>query len=234
MGNAFAKAGLAHTGRAIQADDGRFHVATQIEHGNLFQNTFLHLCHAIVIAVENAFGPLQVEVVGGECAPGQPHECLQVVQLHTVLRALRVEGVQFVQFFVECGCNVFGPYLVHGLFLQFFLLQVAVSPRQFLLDVLDLLLQEVFALLLVQVFAGFGSDVLFQFQQLYLTVNDAQHGEHAFLETVLFEKRDFLVIVKRQTGAYEVGQHHGVADILQGKLGLVWYVFVFLHIVDGR
>ena len=57
-GDALAQAGLADSGRAIEAEDGRLEVATQLEHGDIFQDTLLHFLHSIVVLVQDALRTL--------------------------------------------------------------------------------------------------------------------------------------------------------------------------------
>ena len=95
---------------------------------------------------------------------------MQVSQLYAELRALRVEYVELVKFLVECGLDVLRPLLFLGRFHQFLALWVAVAARQFFLDVLYLLLQEVFALLFVYVLACLCAYVMLQFEQLHFAV----------------------------------------------------------------
>ena len=79
---------------------------------------------------------------------------MQIVQLHAVFRPLWIEHVEFVEFFVEGLLNLLVPFAGTGFLEQFLTFGRAFAIAQFLLDVLDLLLQEILTLLLVEVFAG--------------------------------------------------------------------------------
>ena len=106
-----------------------------------------------MVAVEDAFGAFQVEVVGRKFAPRQFHHRLQIVQLHTVLGTLLMQQVELVDFLAERLAHLLGPLLFLGSFDEFGPLWRTLAVAQLLLDVLDLLLQEIFALLFVDVLA---------------------------------------------------------------------------------
>lgn len=61
---------------------------------------------------------------------------------------------------------------------QFLAFWLPVFVSEFFLNVLDLLLEEIFALLFVEVFPGFRTYVLLELQELKLTVYYLEHGEH--------------------------------------------------------
>ena len=127
-----------------------------------------------MVLIKDLLRALQIQVVLCIFSPGQVHQCLQVIQLHTVLRSLRIEQIQFVKLFVECLMNLFRPFLVACLCLQVFSLWRTFTVTQLFLDIPDLLLQEVFTLLLIQVFTGLCTDVGFDLQQSYLLMQDLQ------------------------------------------------------------
>jgi hypothetical protein len=81
FGHALAQAGLADTGGAEQANDRRFHVAFQLQHGEVLDQALLHFFQAEMIAVEDFLRGFQVEFVFGEFAPRKlqqqaAHSCI--------------------------------------------------------------------------------------------------------------------------------------------------------------
>ena len=123
-----------------------------------------------MVVVEHAPRTLQVEVVLCVFAPRQCNHRLQIVVLYAVLRTLRVEHVEFVKFLAESLCNVLRPVLLSRFLLKLLAFRRTFASAKFLLYVLNLLLQEVFALLLVEILAGLCADILLQFEQLNLLV----------------------------------------------------------------
>ena len=151
FGNTFPQTGLAHPRRAEETENRRLQTAAQLKDGNVLKNALLHFLHTIVVLVKNAFRTLQVKVVLGIFIPGQIDHRLQIVHLYTVIRALRIQCVQLVQLLLKGLGNIIRPLLGLGLFYQFLLVGGGITVTQFLLDVLDLLVQEVFTLLLVKI-----------------------------------------------------------------------------------
>ena len=136
-----------------------------------------------MVAVQNLLCPLQVQVVLGVFAPRQSHQRLQVGQLHVEVGRVLVDLVQFLYLFIEILLDVLGPFLRLGLLEQFLLLGGALVAHLGL-QVLDLLLQEVVALLLVNIVARLVADVQLQRLQVDFAIDDAQGIEQALLQTV--------------------------------------------------
>ena len=233
LGDALAQAGLSHSRGAVEADDGRLEVAAQLQDGEVLQYALLHLLHAVVVLVQYALGALDVQVVLGVLVPGQGDHGLQVGELHAVLGALGIEHLQLVQLLHEGGVHLLGPLLGLGLLVEFLPLGAAVVVAQLLLDVLQLLLQEVLALLGVQVVAGLLPYLLLQAQQADVPVLELQYLIDAVHQGVRGEQVHLLLGAEGHVGADEVGEHHLVGDVLQGELGLVGYAVVRLDILYG-
>ena len=136
-----------------------------------------------MVAVEYALCTLQVKIVLGVLAPRQIDHCLQIVELNAVVGALWIEHVELVEFLAEHFLHVVAPELCLSLFFQLLALGRTLTVAQFLLDVLNLLLQEVFTLLFVEVFASLRAYVLLEFEQLHFLVHHAQHADDALLDT---------------------------------------------------
>ncbi len=67
------------------------HLALEDAHGEELQDAGLDVVQAVVVAVEDAPGPLQVELVRGVNAPGQQGDPVQVIAGDGVLRRARLE-----------------------------------------------------------------------------------------------------------------------------------------------
>jgi len=59
----FAEAGLTDSRRPVEAQDRGLHIPFQLEDGKIFNDPFLHCVKAVVVAVQDLLGVLQVEVV---------------------------------------------------------------------------------------------------------------------------------------------------------------------------
>ena len=95
-GDALSKTGFAHSGRSVKANDGRFKVAAKLQHGQMLQDTVLHLFHSIVVVVQNLLGTLDAEVVFGVFVPRQAHHCLQISELYAVIGTLRIKCIKLI------------------------------------------------------------------------------------------------------------------------------------------
>ena len=78
-------------------------------------------------------------------------------------------------------------------------------------------MQEVFALLLVDVLAGTHLDRCLDFGQLHFAVQYLQQVVGPFAQGVHPQQLDLLVLLELQVGADEVNEEDGVADVLDGE-----------------
>ena len=139
-----------------------------MQYGYIFQYALLYLLHAVVVAVENPSSAVQVEVVLRILVPRQRNDCLQISHLHAVVRALRIEVVELLHLLVEEFPRLFRPFLGLRLLHELLALRTTALVAEFLLNVLYLLVEEVVALLSVQVLMRFLPDILHQPEQLVL------------------------------------------------------------------
>ena len=220
FGDALAERCLAHSRRTVEAEDGclvRFAVA---QGGQVFQDAFLHLLHTIMVAVQDALGIANVQVVVGMDAPGQADNGLQVVQLHVIVRHLRIDAFELLQLAAEDGLHLFREYQPGGFLLQVGHVAVLVLT-QFALNVFYLLVEEELLLLLVQFFAGLLLDFVFQLCKLALAVQQLQQFEGAPLEVVFQEQLVAFVERERHVDADEVDEENGVGDVFHGEGRLI-------------
>ncbi len=228
-GDALAERCLAHARRTIEADDGRLQIAAQLQYGQIFEYSLLDFLHAVVVLVEHFLSALEIETILCVFAPGQSGHLLQVVELHAILRTLWVKHVELVQFLVEYLGNILRPVHLLGLVEQLGLLRRAVGTAEFLLDVLHLLLQEVFLLLLVEVLPRLLVNLILELLQLNLTVLNLQQFDDALLEVANFEQLDLVFHRQRQVSAHEIGEHHGVGEVLDGHHYVIRNLVTALH-----
>ena len=153
--DALAQTGLSYARRTVEAEDRTLAAAVQCSYGEEFQNALLHILHAVVVVVQNALGTGQTEVVLGVGVPRQIYHGLQESYLYRIVRTLRVQRVELGNFFLEDFGSFLAPVLLFRLLQNLLLLRTGVSFYQFFPDVLDLLLEEVFLLLLIKVVVGF-------------------------------------------------------------------------------
>ena len=67
--DATPEGGLTYPWRAIEAEDGGFHIALELQHRQVLEDTLLDAVEAIVLAVKDLLRPLEVEVILTEDTP---------------------------------------------------------------------------------------------------------------------------------------------------------------------
>ena len=234
LGYGFTQRGLAHARRSVEADDGRFHVAPQLQHGQMLDDALFHLVETVVVLVELFLHVVQVEVVLRVLVPRQLEQRVEVGILHREVGRLRVQPLELAHLFLENLGRLGIPFLLFGPFAQLLYVLVLHVAAQLLLDSTYLLLQEVFPLLLVQVLAGFGLDVGLDLQQLRLLGEHLVELEEAGLHVVDTQQFLFLSSCQRDIGSQEVDEVVGIVDISNGKNQLFGLLADVFQQVEGQ
>ena len=220
LGNAAAERGLAHTRRAVQAKYRGAAVAAVEQRGKVFENALLHALHAEMVLVEHASRGLDVELVFREFAPGQRGYGLEIIELHVVVGVLRRDAVELVDFLVEQGAHLFRKVFPRE-FLAQFLRVLVLALAQFVLDILDLLLQEIFLLLLVEFLACLVLNVAFEGGELAGAVQEGEQGVGPLHVIVDGQEAGLFFQREGQVGAEEVDGEDVVLDVADSENGLL-------------
>ena len=226
-GDGAAQRCLAHSGRAIEAEDGRLEVATHLEHGKVFEDALLDLLQAVVVAVEHTAGVLHIEVVSGILAPRETEHHLQVVELYVVVGRLGIDAFELHHLLLEGVGHLLAPQLLGRLAAQLVDVLILHAAAQLVLDILQLLLKEVFALLLVEVLTGAHLDAGLEVGKLHLAVEDREQVGGTLLERLFLQELHLLLHVEGEVRTHEVDQEHAVGDVLDGKCR------IGLHVLGG-
>ena len=88
------------------------------------------------------------------------------------------------------------------------------------MDVLYLLLKEIFFLLLVEFFASLLLNLLFELRKLTLAVEHLEEFVSTLFQVVFLEQFIFICAVQRNVGANEVDEENGMRDVSDGKAGV--------------
>ena len=166
-GDTLAERGLAHAGRAEEAEDRAVDVLFELAHRQELEDPFLDLGQTVVVLVEVALRLHQIKGVGGRLQPGQVEDPVDVVARHRVFRRRRRDALQPAEFLVHRGPGLraepfFGDPLAQ--FLEFDLVVVALA--QLLADGLQLLAEEELALPLVHVLLHGGLQLVAHLHRL--------------------------------------------------------------------
>ena len=231
--DALAEAGFTHARRAVEAEYGRFHVALELEHGEVFYDTVFHRVQPVVVFVQNFLGVLQVQVVLAHLFPGKGEHEVQIIVLHAVVR--RVGGVflEPVKLFVEGLGYFLGPFFLFRTLLELVVVFAFVHTELFL-DGLELAVEVVFPLLLVDFGLDLLVDVLLDLGELYLHIQQAQELHGAGAHVVVLKEVDFVgKIVHFHGSGDEVHQEPEVGDAAYGGDGFARGHAGVAHYLDG-
>ena len=219
--HAFAEAGLAHARRAVQAQDRGLHVPLQLEDGEVLDDALLHLVQPVVVLVQHLLGVLEVQVVLGHLAPREVQHELDIVVLDAVVRGGRVVFLQARHLLVEDGPDLLGPFLGVRALAELRKL-LALIHAQFLLDGAELVVQVVFALLLVDVALDLLVDLLLDMQELHLRVQHLQQGHAPLMDVGIPEQvHAVLEVLHLDRGGDEIHEELEIVDGLEGPDGLL-------------
>ncbi len=179
-----------------------------------------------MVAVEDGTRPLQLQVVGSAIVPRQRHHHVEIVELDAIFRALLVEGVEPPQLFLEQLGYGLRPVLVLGLFLKRGFCGGFRVVAKLLLDVLHLLVEEIFFLLLVEVNACLVANVALQFGKLYLAVLHLEQLKAALPHVAKLDESCLVFHWEGKVRTREIHQHGVVGDVHKRHYAVVGYVVV--------
>ena len=97
--NGTTQRGFSYTRRAIQADDGRFHIALQFQYGQVFQNAFFYFLQTIMVFIQCLFRIGKTQIISCINTPWQTKHRLQIIQLHAVVGRLGMGAFQLIHLF---------------------------------------------------------------------------------------------------------------------------------------
>ncbi|KFB71547.1 MAG: hypothetical protein AW09_003314 [Candidatus Accumulibacter phosphatis] len=155
-GDRLAKRGLANSGRADKAQNGSVPARVELAHREKLDDTLLDLVEAEMIGVEDLTGFGNLDPIRLGCPPWQLDQPVEIGTHHRVLRRSVRHARQALQLLVCLACHLLGHLGFGDGFAQRLDLDaVAGFPfPEFLLDRLQLLAQQVFALTLIDVRLG--------------------------------------------------------------------------------
>ena len=194
--------GFTHAGRADEAQDRALHVLLHAQHGQILDDALLHLFQSVVILIQNAPGPLQIQIIRGGLAPGQVEDPLHVGAADADLRRAGSHVGQAFQLFF----SLLPGFIVQGRFFQLLakLLHIgAVLVAQLSLNGLDLLPQVIILLVALDLLLDAGLHLLFHVSQLRLPQQDAAECLQPVPGLELFQNG----LTVFQTGQHVGGDH---------------------------
>ena len=128
-----------------------------------------------------------------------------------------VKSFQSTQLFIEYFLDFFAPFLLRRFLRKLFDILLLAIATQLVLYGFYLLLQEMLALLLVDIGTGFRLDIGFYFEELSFFAQGGIEGESALFYRRNIEKLLFLLRRKRNIRAQEIDEIEHIAHVTQSK-----------------
>ncbi len=202
--------GLAHAGRADEAQDRALAVRIELPHREVFEDAALDLLQSVVILVEHLPGLRDVDGFGVADFPGKLAQPLEVSAQHRTLGAAFAHALQALQFLP----GVLERFLGHARFVDRLLEVLDLSRAvlafaEFLLDLAHLLAQHMLALALVELLAGLVADLPGKLQYFDALAQQPQHLVQAALQVEPFQHGLLFLVLRVQQVGHHVGQQRG-------------------------
>ena len=220
FGDGTCNAGLADARRADQADDLRLDVRSQLAHGQRFQNAVLDLFQAVVVAVQDLLGTVDVQIILGIAVPRQVQTGVQIGADDGGFLIGALHLGQAVHFLEQLFLAVLSQMQCRDLAAVLVGLGVGIVPlAQLIADDVQLLVQVVVALVLVHGLVDLVRDLLLDLhhlalaaQHLHKTLQTAREGvlvHHSLLVLVAEQQVCGHVLAEElRVGAGHDGKHH--------------------------
>ncbi len=214
FGDRAPERGLAHAGRADEAEDRPVQVALELAHGEVLEDAVLDLLEVVVVAVEDLARVLDVEVVLARGVPGQRDDPVEVGADDRVLGAGRLDLGQALELALGGLADLVGQLELVELLAQLADLGLLlVGLAELLLDRLELLAQEVLALRLVDLGAHVGLDLGAQLEHLELAREDARELAQPLLDVGLFEQLLLVFGLDAHRAGHQERESAGLLDV---------------------
>jgi hypothetical protein len=221
--------GLAHAGRADEAEDRAACVGLELAHREELEDAVLDLLDVVVVLVEHRAGVRKVEVVLGGLVPGQRRHPLQVGADDPVLGGLRREVLQALELAVDLAADLLGQLDGVELLAQLVGLgRRLVELAELLADRLELLAQDELALALVDLRLDLALDLRADRDDLELACEDVDEAPQPLADVDLLEQALLLLGLDAQRAGDEMAQRAGVVDVGDRQLQLLGQVRVAL------
>ncbi len=164
-----AQRGLAHPGRAHQAQHGSLELLDALLHGQILEDTLLDLLEAVVVLVEHLVRMRQVVLDPGTLLPGHAHHPVEVGTHHGGFRRTRRHHLELAQLLQGLLPRLLGhARLFDGSLVLLGLVGHVLELAHLLLDGLHLLVEIVLALGLLHLVLDPRADALLHLEQVDL------------------------------------------------------------------
>ena len=214
-----ADARLANARRAHHGDDLALRGAAQLADGDELQDALLDVVQAVVVRVQHLARLGDVQALLGGVTPRNGREPLQVVARDIELGGTRLEAGELLELLLNGLHRVRGRAVAEGRELVHELLRqrglVVALHTQLLLDALQLLREEVPALVARDLLLNAAADVRLQLAELHLLLQQHQRGAQALAHVHGVQDLLQRVVVRTAHARGEVRELRRVLEILE-------------------
>ncbi len=222
--NRFSERSFSHSWRPEEAQDRPLHSRLEFLHREIIENALFHLFEVVVILVQNRLALGDVDFLEpGRFRPGQRDHPFQIGARDHVFGRSRSHFRQPLQFAIAFLAGLGG----HSGFFELLAKLVdfglaVVGFAQFLVNRLELLAQQIFALALADLFLNLLLNLVAQLQNFEFLGEFANQGFQApahvggFQQFLAQQRRK-----RRQVRGDEIGQAHRVFDVQRRGLQIV-------------
>jgi len=221
-GNRATQRRLPHPGRPDETQDRPLGVALEFANRQVLEDSLLDLRQVVVVLVEDASSPVDVEVVLRRHAPGQLDEPVEIRPGDGVLCGGGRDSLEAVEFAFGLAHGLLGQLGLAQLLAEFLDLgRSLVAHPEFALDRLELLPQVVFPLRASHLVVDLALDLRGHLQGLDLAVQQRDHPLQALGHVGYLEDR--LPLLQRQADVrrHEVRQAARVAYVQNDPIDLL-------------
>ncbi len=207
-----AERSLSNTGSTDEADYRRTPLRGVHHHGKLFEYALLHLLESVMVSIQYLLSVLEFPVCLGHLPPRQISEKCQICIFHRIVRTLRVQPPEFLKRFIEGLSHSLGHIDTLGLLLQ--RPAIIIIAIKLLAQSVELLLQEMGALLAVDIVACLPLYLSLQLRNLLAVCEKGQKHRGAVLQTTLGKHPDLISYIEGRMSSHQIDKHFGRGDIL--------------------
>ena len=145
-----------------------------------------------------------------------------------------MHALQLIHFFQECTFYFFIPFYGFSFFAHFFQLLLLAATTQFILNGFNLLLQEIFALLLVYILAGAHLDRLLNLGKLHFPIQNLKQTISAGTQCVNTQQLYLFILLQGQIGTDKIYQKHRVINVFDGECRVLRKHFRGFYVTHGQ
>ena len=170
-----------------------------------------------MVFVEHSFCIVQIVIVAGVVLPWQGKQGIEVGQLHAVIPNLWIHPLQLHHLLQEILEHFCTPGLLMAPLPQITDHHGLLPTTQFILNGLELLLQEVLTLLLIDIFARTHLNRLLQLVIMNLPIEHLYQREESAFYRGATQQFVLELFVKRDVGAGIVDGNLGIVEVTNSK-----------------